>query len=77
MHREAMRPFGLALRAYRAGREEAELVLRRDDGLETPLPVVTAIDLNAEACRIMVDRGVETVIHKGGEYLARLSPRAA
>jgi SAM-dependent methyltransferase len=108
MHRDAMRPLGLALLDYHAGQREAEILLRRDDGLETPLPVwlffrtleefspierealeqcrgsvldigggtglhslvlqekgfvVTAIDVSPEACRIMVDRGVERVSH--------------
>lgn len=35
----AMRPHGLALLAYVEGNTGAQLIVRRDDGLETPLPV--------------------------------------
>jgi SAM-dependent methyltransferase len=35
----AMRPHGLALRAYFQGDGDAQLVVRRDDGFESPLPV--------------------------------------
>jgi len=34
-----MEPFGMALRAYFEGDTSAELIIRRDDGLESPLPV--------------------------------------
>jgi SAM-dependent methyltransferase len=39
MNPEAMTPFGMALVAYEQGEVDAELVVRRDDGLEAPLPV--------------------------------------
>lgn len=39
MNAEAMRPFGNALLAYADGDSAAELIIRRDDGVETPLPV--------------------------------------
>lgn len=39
MNREAMAPFGLALLAYFEGDAVAELILRRDDGHQMPLPV--------------------------------------
>ena len=35
----AMKPHGLALQAYIEGDADAQLIVRRDDGLETPLPV--------------------------------------
>ena len=35
----AMRPHGEALLAYAEGNTDAQLIIRRDDGLETPLPV--------------------------------------
>ncbi len=39
MNPKAMDPFGMALVAYLEGEETAELIIRRDDGLEIPLPV--------------------------------------
>lgn len=39
MDPKAMYPFGLALLAYAEGNTRAELIIRRDDGQETPLPV--------------------------------------
>lgn len=39
MDPDAMVPHGLALRAYFGGDSEAQLRIRRDDGLEVPLPV--------------------------------------
>lgn len=39
MNAEAMEPFGLALLAYFEGDTAAELIIRRDDGKETSLPV--------------------------------------
>jgi hypothetical protein len=39
MNAEAMTPFGLALAAYEHGHTDAELMVRRDDGFEAPLPV--------------------------------------
>jgi len=35
----AMQPYGAALTAYHAGATDATLLVRRDDGLETPMPV--------------------------------------
>ena len=40
MNPEAMHPFGLALVDFAAGKTDASFIIRRDDGLETPLPVV-------------------------------------
>jgi SAM-dependent methyltransferase len=39
MDPKAMYPFGLALLAYAEGNTRAELIIRRDDGQETPVPV--------------------------------------
>ncbi len=39
MDPSAMSPYGLALRAYHRGQSQAHLIIRRDDGLEIPLPV--------------------------------------
>jgi len=39
MNPNAMTPFGLALLAYFRGETSAQIVIRRDDGLEDPLPV--------------------------------------
>jgi SAM-dependent methyltransferase len=39
LHAEAMTPHGLALMAYFRGETGARLIVRRDDGLETALPV--------------------------------------
>jgi SAM-dependent methyltransferase len=39
MNPEAMLPHGLALRAFFEGDEEAQLIIRRDDGLAQPVPV--------------------------------------
>ena len=39
MNPEAMHPFGIALVAYSEGETDAELLIRRDDNLETPLPI--------------------------------------
>jgi SAM-dependent methyltransferase len=39
MDPEAMKPLGLALEAYFKGDADAQLIIRRDDGLENPLPV--------------------------------------
>ena len=39
MNPEAMEPLGLALEAYFRGDADAQLIIRRDDGLENPLPV--------------------------------------
>ena len=39
MNPEAMEPYGLALLAYFEGDAEAQLMVRRDDGTEAPLPV--------------------------------------
>jgi SAM-dependent methyltransferase len=39
MHANAMDPYGAALRAYVEGDVGAELIIRRDDGHEAPLPV--------------------------------------
>jgi SAM-dependent methyltransferase len=38
MKSEAMKPYGLALVAYVGGRIDAEIIIRRDDGVEAPLP---------------------------------------
>ena len=39
MHPEALEPHGLALRDYFRGNTSATLIIRRDDGVETALPV--------------------------------------
>ncbi|MGA1842054.1 MAG: class I SAM-dependent methyltransferase [bacterium] len=39
MNPKAMEPYGMALLAYYKGETNAELIVRRDDGQETPLPV--------------------------------------
>ena len=39
MEQEAMGPHGLALMAYHRGDRDATLLIRRDDGQETPMPV--------------------------------------
>lgn len=39
MDPRAMEPLGLALEAFFNGDAEAQLIIRRDDGLENPLPV--------------------------------------
>ncbi len=39
MHEESMGPYGSALLAYFEGDTDAELIIRRDDGLEGKLPV--------------------------------------
>ncbi len=39
MNPDAMDPFGLALLAYFEGNPRAELIIRREDGREWPLPV--------------------------------------
>ena len=39
MNPKAMEPFGMALLAYFEGDTTAELIIRRDDGEERPLPV--------------------------------------
>jgi SAM-dependent methyltransferase len=39
MNPKAMEPYGMALLAYYEGETNAELIIRRDDGQETPLPV--------------------------------------
>jgi len=38
MNSAAMTPYGLALVAYFEGKTDVELVIRRDDGIEAPLP---------------------------------------
>jgi hypothetical protein len=39
MYPQTMEPFGAALLAYFQGQTGAELIIRRDDGYEAPLPV--------------------------------------
>ncbi len=39
MNPEAMAPYGMALQAYEGGDSGAELIIRREDGREAPLPV--------------------------------------
>ncbi|MBN1997556.1 hypothetical protein JW935_08395 [candidate division KSB1 bacterium] len=39
MDPKAMEPFGMALTAYYKGEANAELIIRRDDGLESLVPV--------------------------------------
>ena len=39
MNKNAMEPFGQALLAYHAGDTTANLIIRRDDGMESTLPV--------------------------------------
>jgi SAM-dependent methyltransferase len=39
MNPKAMEPYGKALAAYHEGHTNAQLIIRRDDGLETPIPV--------------------------------------
>jgi|GEM_PF-5749633 len=39
MEVKALDTFGRALRAYHQGQEHAEMVVRRDDGMGSPLPV--------------------------------------
>jgi SAM-dependent methyltransferase len=38
MDPSALIPYGLGLQAYHSGQSEARLIIRRDDGLEVPLP---------------------------------------
>lgn len=38
MTADAMKPYGLALKAYAEGQTAAELIIRRDDGVEAKLP---------------------------------------
>jgi SAM-dependent methyltransferase len=38
MNSKAMAPYGLALRAYNEGETDSLIVIRRDDGFESPLP---------------------------------------
>lgn len=38
MNPDAMTPYGLALLAYLEGQADAEILIRRDDGVEAPLP---------------------------------------
>jgi SAM-dependent methyltransferase len=71
---QAMEPFGIALLAYFEGCTNAELIVRRDDGKEAPLPVslffrepsdFTAIEKAAiELCKDHVlDVGAGTGLH--------------
>jgi SAM-dependent methyltransferase len=72
--RDAMRPFGLALRAYAGGAADVTLLTRRDDGLEAPIPVshffrspesFTPLERTAlEACRgRILDIGAGSGLH--------------
>jgi SAM-dependent methyltransferase len=71
---DAMEPHGLALRAYLQGDTDAQLLIRRDDGLENPLPVSVAFRSPDEFSRIekealdhcrghVLDIGAGTGIH--------------
>jgi SAM-dependent methyltransferase len=56
---DAMRPFGKALRACLEGDDMAELLVRRDDGSESALPIKHFFRSEAEFCeieRIAVER---------------------
>jgi hypothetical protein len=72
MYFEAMTPLGKALLAYFEGDTEAEIIIRRDDGQETPVPVSLFfrdqsrfspidLDISPEAVKIMKRRGLEDV----------------
>jgi len=74
MNPQAMEPFGMALLAYFEGCANAELIVRRDNGKEAPLPVslffreqsdFTAIEKAAiELCKGRVlDVGAGTGLH--------------
>ena len=74
MNPEKMTPYGLALRAYFDGQTQAEVLIRRDDGVEAPLPMshffreeaeFTPIEAAAlERCRGQVlDIGAGSGIH--------------
>lgn len=78
MNPDAMRPHGLALQAYFRGETGATLLIRRDDGLEMPLPVghffrspkeFSAIEIAAlRLCRgTVLDIGAGSGLH--GLYL--------
>lgn len=72
MNPKAMEPYGMALLAYYEGKTNAELIIRRDDGQETPLPVKfffrdisSPIDNAAINCCIghILDIGAGTGLH--------------
>mgnify|MGYP006292946699 FL=1 len=74
MNSSAMSPYGLALAAYFQGKTDAELVIRRDDGVEASLPArhffrpeaeFTSIELAAvEHCRgDVLDIGAGAGLH--------------
>ncbi len=52
MDPQAMSPHGAALLAYQRGEREATLIIRRDDGFESPLPMTFAFREPAEFTEI-------------------------
>lgn len=73
-NRDSMAPHGLALKAFFEGETTAQLLLRRDDGLESPIPVsfffrepadFSALELAAlERCRgRILDVGAGSGLH--------------
>lgn len=74
MHPSAMEPFGRALEAYQNGNDDAEVIVRRDDGVEGHLPVSHFFRESAAFTRIecealdrcqgrVLDAGAGTGVH--------------
>jgi hypothetical protein len=66
MNPKAMEPYGAAHRTYFEGDASAQLVIRRDDGLEVPMPV----------SHFFREPSAFTPIEKSARFASRLPTRA-